>query len=136
MTQVEPHITAEESINPKPGVWVMLTTFSFAADFGTYVHHFEIATSAGYRATLPACLCDRTPCDKASCGASTRNHCHYGHHLLNAQSFATRVAKTYGSGTRTPPPVTGLVGTARGRAPKMSEREWMAARGEIPWSEV
>lgn len=97
MTSAEPFVTAEETTLLRPRGWVMLETYSFAADFGTYVHHFEITTHSGYRATLPACSpdCDRTPCLKTSC--STRRHCHYGMHIERARALAADVAKSYGS---------------------------------------
>jgi len=90
----EPFITAEESTNPRrKGVWIMLVTWSVKLDDGRIIPwSFEVTTSTGYRAILPAC--DRIsdgehgqPCVKA------RNH--RGHHIEHARKLRDAVQKTY-----------------------------------------
>lgn len=110
-------VTAEDSQNPKPGVWVMLTTWSLKLDRGTLPAVFVVTTSTGYRAELPACLFDGHPAGFVNCvkprggngqhaGQSvdawlrhTRTHCH-DYHLSLAQDFRDRVAASYGSAVR------------------------------------
>lgn len=94
---------------------------------------YLITSNTGYRAVLPACVCERTAC--LGCRASGISHCHggFGHgHELHARALLAKVAKTYGSAKRreTAPP------TDRRPRPKMSEAEWRAARGEITWDEA
>jgi hypothetical protein len=91
---------------------------------------FLIVTSSAYRATLPACPCDREDCMLKSC--RNRAHCHPGTHELTARARAAAVAKTYGSAKR---PETKIL-PRRGPSSKMSDREWAAARGEISWDEA
>lgn len=126
MTATEPFVTAEETTSLRPRGWVLLETFSFAADFGTYVHHFEITTHSGYRAVLNACSpeCDRTPCLKASCSA--RTHCHYGIHIEHARAIAADVAKSYGSAEKQRSDPSRGRGHLRHpkRVPNVPVREW------------
>lgn len=92
---------------------------------------YEIHTTTGYRAVLPACVCDRVPCVKGTC--RTHLHCHYGMHEVHAVRLVAEVVWSYGSartgrtriGTRVP--VTRAA---------MTEQEWRAARGEIGWGEI
>lgn len=106
-------VTAEHSINPGRGVWVMLRTFSREIDGASRPVRFEVTTSTSYRATLPACL--RDDCaqgETVSCtrklndrhqhsGMSVnawlthcRRHCH-GWHLSRAEKLRDAVARTY-----------------------------------------
>jgi hypothetical protein len=64
---------------------------------------FVVETTSGYRATLPACICDREPCPRVTIGiAGRRRHpetkcrrmCH-GWHAPVVRKFAEAVAKTY-----------------------------------------
>lgn len=106
-------VTAEHSINPRRGVWIMLRTFSLEIAGAVRPVRFEITTSTGYRATLPACLRDDCAEGKTiSCthmlddqhmhsGMSVvrwlrhiRTHCH-GYHLPRAEKFRDAVARTY-----------------------------------------
>jgi hypothetical protein len=63
---------------------------------------FEITSTTGYRAELPACHCeDRTPCVKKAC--SQPHHCHgsFGRrHEEHALVLLDAVVKTYGNGLR------------------------------------
>jgi hypothetical protein len=99
-------VTAEDSQNPKPGVWVMLTTWSLKLLNGTLPAVFVVTTSTGYRAELEACLRDdcftnKAPlrCVKDNCPESSRHHCHRTH-IEHASVFAAKVGKTYGSAVR------------------------------------
>ena len=60
-------VTAEDSQNPNPGVWVMLTTWSIKLDLGTLPAVFVVTTSTGYRAELRACLFDGHPDGFVNC---------------------------------------------------------------------
>ncbi len=115
----------------KMGVEVRVTQFLNSSG---EVIKFEITSTCGYRAILPACTCDREPCLKRTC--RTHTHCHYGTHRIHVEAMAEAVAKTYGSFKGKAAPASGFAGTKRGSGPKMSESEWRAARGEIEWSEV
>ncbi len=94
MTAAESFITAEETFSLRPSGWVLLTAFAVKIDEHLLVTRFEITTHSGYRAIVPACICDRTPCLK-DCGA--HGHCHWGKHIEHARKIAADVAKTYGS---------------------------------------
>ena len=103
-------ITAEYSTSPFYGVWVMLRVFSVnLPDLGTVPNHFEVTTSTGYRAILPACRLDfaHDPCTRKlddrhmHSGMSVdawckhiKTHCH-GYHLINAEKFRDQVQETY-----------------------------------------
>lgn len=110
-TMVGPFITAEDSQSPRYGVWVLLVTYSVMIEGVARAYRFEITTSTGYKAALPACL--RDFCDKrVNCtrkinsrgmhsGMSvdkwlehSQTHCH-GYHLVRAQQFRDAVLATY-----------------------------------------
>jgi len=97
------------------------------------VLRYEVTTTTGYRATLPACICERTPCLKRR-GCSTSTHCHYGTHQLHAEALAVEVSKTYGGALKGRTPIGKPAG--RGTHRKMTDDEWRAARGELAWSAV
>lgn len=106
-------VTAEDIINPKSGIWVLLETWSvnLGEGFGIVPSRFAVTTSTRYRAELPACTSDmHAPgflnCTRALKGASLvpgrdtckgvnfREHCH-GYHLPRAEAFRDRVAATF-----------------------------------------
>src|SRR4051812_24434378 len=106
-------VTAEHTTNPGRGVWVLLTTISAMLSTGVYPARFEITTSTGYKAILPACLRDDCLAGAiVSCGKAAhlhgqpasigypkwrehaRTHCH-SWHLAHAEAFAAEVGKTY-----------------------------------------
>ncbi len=123
MTQTQPFVTAEETINPGRGVWVQLDTLAVRlADGALVTHSFVITTSTGYRATLPVCICERTPCMKSH---DMREHCHgtsYGRHIEHARAFAIEVGKTYGSAKRSTGPK--LINSRISRVHNVTVREW------------
>jgi hypothetical protein len=95
---------------------------------------FEIRTSTGYLATIPACPCERMPCLRTARRrkCDERLHCHggYGKHVEHVRAMAGEVLKTYGSakkGNSDP-----SQGRARlhdtygynGRVRNVSPREW------------
>ena len=112
------YVTAEDVQSPKRGVWVKLETHSFA---GGDLSHFEITTSTGYKATLPACNCDEPE----------RVH-YYGLHLPRAEAFASEVGKTYGSAKRpeTKPWRVSVVSDPRSR--NVSVKAWV----ETEWAQT
>jgi hypothetical protein len=114
-TTRSPFITAEDVQSPRRGVWVMLATWSLVIDGVIRPVHFEVTTSTGYRAHLPACLLDyclsrtlgRVNCvrplvrRKQHSGMSvdawcehSKTHCH-AFHLPKAEWFARQVFETY-----------------------------------------
>lgn len=105
MTQT-PFVTAEHSISPRAGVWVMIETWSIMIDGAPTPHKFVVRTSTGYRAVLPACWRDEclraepiTRCVKKDCPESSRVHCH-ATHIEHAEAFAKKVSASYGSANR------------------------------------
>ena len=113
MTTTE-FITAEHTTNPGRGVWVLLTTMSILIDGAPVPSSFVITTSTGYRATLRACFRDEclgvdapVRCVRENCPQSSRTHCHRVH-IEQAEAFAARVAKTYGSDGKRETSLTGL----------------------------
>jgi hypothetical protein len=148
MTQT-PFITAEHSTNPRPGIWVMITTFSIMLDGVAVLEHFEVTTSTGYRAVLPACMSDLCRPERVAPAAPlirctrprgengqhsgqsvdawckhVRTHCH-SMHIEQAEVFAEKVAATYGSAGK---PETSLTGARLLAHPKrvrnVSVKEW------------
>lgn len=114
----EAFITAEESSNPRrKGVWVMLTAWSVKFDDGRIIPwSFEVTTSTGYRAILPACGRIRDgehgqPCVKAldcrgqHAGQSVDAWCKHSlttchaTHIEHARKFRDAVQKTYDTRT-------------------------------------
>ena len=106
---IEAFITAEHCTNLVRGVWVMLTTFSVMVGGAARPARFEITTSTGYRAVLPACGRDEcgTPCTRKR-GSNGRHsgmsvdkwleHCRtncHANHLAQAESFRDAVEATY-----------------------------------------
>lgn len=107
-----PFISAEHGTSPHYGVWVMLRTFSVLVAGIQVPWFFEVTTSTGYRATLPACRriidgehgkpCLRKIDDRGQHpGVSVdkwldhiRTHCH-SMHLEHAQAFRDSVQETY-----------------------------------------
>jgi hypothetical protein len=85
----------EHRVIQTKGATVTLTEVTVGLNVAD-VLRFEITSSTGYRAVLPACICERTPCLKRR-GCDTSTHCHYNFHLLHAEALAGEVAKTYGS---------------------------------------
>jgi hypothetical protein len=60
---------------------------------------YEVTTTTGYRATLPACWCEREAC---ICKAERCGKCHSwggNRHEIHAREFAKLVGKTYGNAT-------------------------------------
>jgi hypothetical protein len=125
-----PFITAEHTTNPRPGVWVLLTTMSIVIDGKPTPSEFVITTSTGYRATLSACMSDRCTggagdvvplrCvrerdDRGQHSGQSidawckhvQTHCH-GPHIEHAEAFAAKVAATYGSASKRETTLTGL----------------------------
>lgn len=111
-------ITAEHTTSPFYGVWVLLTTFSITLSSGRIVPAvFQVTTSTGYRAELPACgrIADGehgAPCTKdlddrgQHRGMSVnawlnhiRSTCHY-FHIEHAEAFRDKVQATYGPVSR------------------------------------
>lgn len=103
MTAPSEWVSVEQIETPRPGVWVRLWEISR----GTIVMQYEIESSSSYRAFLPACTCERTPCTnlldargqhpRQSVDAwlkHIRSHCHRGH-LAHAQDFYRKVLDTY-----------------------------------------
>lgn len=123
----QPHVMAEHTINPGRGVWVMLETLGVVIEGERVPTSYVVTTSSGYRATLPACDCERTPCLMAH---DVHGHCHgngYGRHLLHAQAFAEQVAKSYGSAKRKDAPRGLLAHPERVRnipAARWRETDW------------
>lgn len=103
---------------------------------GEILTGFEITTSTGYRAYLPACPCDRVPCLKPSdhpgwgTNGHHNRHCHATHafHAEHVQGFARDVAATCGSAKRKDNAWKGLLGHVPGgkRVHNVSVREWAA----------
>jgi hypothetical protein len=98
---------------------------------------YEVETSTGYLATIPACFCERQPCVVKNC-RERHKHCHtnsFGNrHEAHVRAFAAEVAATYGSATRgKTDPSVGRAGLHNsylynGRVQQVSTREW--AEGE------
>lgn len=114
----EPFITAEESTNPRrKGVWIMLVTWSVKLDDGRIIPwSFEVTTSTGYRAILPACGRigageHGEPCVKVRdsrgqhAGQSVDAWCEHAHvschanHIEHARKLRDAVQKTYDTRT-------------------------------------
>jgi hypothetical protein len=104
-------VTAEHSLSPARGVWVLLSTISMMIDGEARPVRFEVTTSTGYWASLPACLADtcgtKTNCTRlrgangqhsgqrvAAWREHIKTHCH-DFHFPRAKWFAEQVAKTY-----------------------------------------
>jgi hypothetical protein len=140
-------VTAEHTINPGRGVWILLTTMSIVIDGALTPSEFVITTSTGYRATLPACMSDRctgrngdvTPlrCIKplddrgqhpgqsvdAWC-EHIQTYCH-GPHIEHAEAFATKVSNTYDSAHRWETSLSGLL-RHPARVRNVSIKSWAA----------
>lgn len=143
MTQTA-FVTAEESINPARGVWVLLTVMSMMIEGKAAPSEFVITTSTGYRATLRACMSDRcagpgaaTRCVKpldsrgqhagqsvAAWCAHVQTHCH-GPHIEHARAFAGEVGATYGSARRGQRPLAGLLAHPK-RVASVGVKPWAA----------
>lgn len=108
----EAFVTAETVTSPAYGIWIMLTAWSVKLDDGSLmIDHFEVTTSTGYRAILPACRIEHEDgvinCTRkvnarhTHAGMSVdawlmhiRTHCH-DYHLPRAEQFRDAVQETY-----------------------------------------
>lgn len=83
------------------GATVRIWEHAAGLNIADVITAYEITSTTGYVAIIPACTCDREPCTKLRCGEHF-DHCHgagYGKHEVHVRQLAAAVAKTYGSAT-------------------------------------
>lgn len=110
-------------------IWVRVT--EARSDVPDETIQFEITSSTSYRAILPACICDRTPCLKTACSA--HGHCHYGWHREHAEAKARKVLATYGTGMQGKSTLKALPNGETGRQVRnLSVKAW----AETEWAQT